>query len=88
DSVGESAVLHATGGAVAFFAASGLSSNYLADIMAEGLYRSLFDSTTSRVGDAVLKGKQYYFNQGAKRYLLDIYNLLGDPAAHAPIHHQ
>ncbi|MCW5202075.1 hypothetical protein VU12_03950 [Desulfobulbus sp. US4] len=86
DSVGESAVLHATGGAVAFFGASGLSRNDLANIMAQGFYQSLFDPEVSTVGDAIVRGKQHYFEQGAKRYSLDIYNLLGDPAAHAPNH--
>jgi hypothetical protein len=85
NSIGESALLKADGAAVGFFGATGLSRNYLADIMAEGFYRSLFDPTNTRVGDAVVQGKQHYFDQGAKRYPLDIYNLLGDPAMLAPV---
>lgn len=85
NSIGESAVLRAGGAAVGFFGATGLSRNYLADIMAQGFYRSLSDSAVSRIGDAVVQGKQHYFSLGAERYPLDIYNLLGDPAALTPV---
>lgn len=85
NSIGESAVLKADGAAVGFYGASGLSRNFLADIMAEGFYRNLFDPATLRVGDAVVQGKQYYYDQGAARYSLDVYSLLGDPAMLVPI---
>ncbi|WYD80217.1 MAG: C25 family cysteine peptidase [Candidatus Electrothrix gigas] len=85
NSIGESAVLRADGGAVGFFGATGLSQNHLADIMAEGLYRNLFDPATFRVGDAIVQGKQYAFEQGTERSFLDIYNLLGDPAMLTPV---
>ncbi|MCI5179491.1 MAG: hypothetical protein D3911_09290, partial [Candidatus Electrothrix sp. AW3_4] len=85
NSIGESAVLRADGGAVSFFGATGLSQNHLADIMAEGLYRNLFDPATFRVGDAIVQGKQYAFEQGTERSFLDIYNLLGDPAMLTPV---
>ncbi|CAK8724592.1 hypothetical protein KKHLCK_14480 [Candidatus Electrothrix laxa] len=86
NSVGESAVLQPNGAAVGFFGATGLSRNYLADILAEGFYSSLLDSKGDRLGDAIVQAKQHYFNvkQGEDRYTLDIYNLLGDPALHAP----
>ena len=85
DSIGEAALLRADGAAVGFFGASGLSRTYLADKIAKGFYRNLFDPQVTRVGDAVVRGKQYYFDQGAERYPLDIYNLLGDPAMLAPL---
>lgn len=86
NSLGETAVLKADGAAVGFFGATGLSRNYLADILAEGFYSSLFDSENRRLGDAVTQAKQHYFNvkQGEKRYTLDIYNLLGDSALLIP----
>ncbi|MCI5123219.1 MAG: hypothetical protein D3925_01765 [Candidatus Electrothrix sp. AR5] len=89
NSVGESAVLQPNGAAVGFFGATGLSRNYLSDIIAEGFYRSLLDSKGDRLGDVVVQAKQHYFNvkQGKERSVLDIYNLLGDPAVHAPIIH-
>ncbi|MGB5684185.1 MAG: C25 family cysteine peptidase, partial [Candidatus Electrothrix sp.] len=85
NSIGESAVLKAGGAAVGFFGATGLSRNYLADIMAEGFYLGLFDPANSRVGDAVVQAKRYSSEQGAKHFALDIYNLLGDPAMLAPV---
>ncbi|XOF33695.1 MAG: C25 family cysteine peptidase [Candidatus Electrothrix sp. YB6] len=87
DSIGETAVLRADGAAVGFFGASGLSENHLADIMAKGFYRSLFDpeNVNPRIGDAVVGAKQYYSAQGGERSVLDIYNLLGDPALHGPV---
>ncbi len=85
--LGETAVLRPDGAAVGFFGATGLSLNYLADIMAEGFYRSLFDSASSRLGDAVKGAKEYYGQQGEVSYPLDIYNLLGDPATLIPVEH-
>jgi hypothetical protein len=83
NSIGESAVLRANGAAVGFYGATGLSKNYLADIIAEGFYRNLADpSGTHRIGDAVFQSKQHYVEvkHGHDTYMLDIYNLLGDPA--------
>lgn len=85
NSIGESAVLKENGAAVGFFGATGLSYNYLADIMADGFYSSLSDPAVGRIGDAVLRAKQQYAEQGAMPYTLDIYNLLGDPAALVPV---
>jgi hypothetical protein len=86
-SIGETAVLRAEGAAVGFFGATGLSRNYLADIITAGFYSSLNNSGTARIGDAVLQAKQQYADQGAERYPLDIYNLLGDPAVSVPVKH-
>ncbi|WP_417914840.1 C25 family cysteine peptidase, partial [Candidatus Electronema sp. JM] len=90
NSLGESAVLRADGGAAVFFGATGLSRNYLADIMAEGFYRSLFSEEQPTVGEAVVQGKQAYVKEkkGADVYILDIYNLLGDPAVRMPTQQQ
>jgi hypothetical protein len=87
NSIGESAVLRAGGGAVGFFGATGLSLNPLADIVTEGFYRSLFNQVAiPRIGDAVLESKRHYLQvkQGKDTYTLDIYNLLGDPAVQMP----
>ncbi|MGB5686943.1 MAG: SdrD B-like domain-containing protein, partial [Candidatus Electrothrix sp.] len=85
NSIGESAVLKADGAAVGFYGATGLSFNYQADIIAKGFYTSLFDPANTRVGDAVMHGKENSFTQGAEASTLDIYNLLGDPAMLAPV---
>ncbi|MCI5160496.1 MAG: hypothetical protein D3917_00425 [Candidatus Electrothrix sp. AX5] len=86
-SIGEAAVLRADGVAAGFFGATGLSKNYLADIMAEGFYRGLLDPATSGVGDAVVKAKRDYAAQGLSNDPLYIYNFLGDPAMSVPIQH-
>ncbi|CAK8715848.1 hypothetical protein GMJAKD_05000 [Candidatus Electrothrix aarhusensis] len=83
-SIGEAAVLRADGVAAGFFGATGLSKNYLADIMAEGFYRGLLDPTTFGVGDAVVKAKRDYAAQGLSNDPLYIYNFLGDPAMSVP----
>jgi hypothetical protein len=83
-SLAETAVLKADGGAVTFFAPSGLSRNFQADLLAEGYYEALFDGQSQRIGDVIIKAKQHYLDQGGARYMLDIYNLLGDPAALIP----
>ncbi|MCI5166000.1 MAG: hypothetical protein D3903_07860, partial [Candidatus Electrothrix sp. GM3_4] len=67
------------------FGATGLSKNYLADIMAEGFYRGLLDPANLGVGDAVVKAKRHYADQGLSNDLLYIYNFLGDPAMSVPV---
>ncbi|MCI5122068.1 MAG: hypothetical protein D3908_12925, partial [Candidatus Electrothrix sp. AUS4] len=86
NSLGETAVLREGGAAVGFLGATGLSKNYLANILAQGFYQSMADLETRRVGDAVIQAKQFYFDvkQGEDRYTLDIYNLLGDSALLIP----
>jgi hypothetical protein len=85
-SVGEAAVLQPDSGAAAFFGASGLSRNHLADILTEGLYQSLADPAAERIGDAVAAAKRHYADkkQGRDAFMLDIYNLIGDPALLMP----
>ncbi|MCI5147444.1 MAG: hypothetical protein D3923_18415 [Candidatus Electrothrix sp. AR3] len=88
NSIGESTVLRANGAASNFFGATGLSENYLADEMITGFYKSLFTPEITRIGDAVVHGKQYYAQKRTERYLLDLYNLLGDPAMLVPMSKQ
>ncbi|WP_417912255.1 SdrD B-like domain-containing protein [Candidatus Electronema sp. TJ] len=87
NSFGETALLKADGGAAAFFGASGLSYNHLADIMAEGFYKGLADPAGNpRIGDAVIHAKRHYAEarKDSDTFMLDIYNLLGDPALLTP----
>ncbi|XCN73970.1 MAG: SdrD B-like domain-containing protein [Candidatus Electrothrix aestuarii] len=84
DSLGEAAVLQAGGSAVGFFGASGTSLNNMTDVMAEGFYTSLFEPGNQRLGDAVKQAKKHYGQQGVHLELLNIYNLLGDPATLVP----
>jgi hypothetical protein len=86
NSFGETALLKAGGGAAAFFGSSGLSYNHLADIMTEGLYKGLADPANPRIGDAAVHAKRHYADkkQGRDAFMLDIYNLIGDPALLTP----
>jgi hypothetical protein len=69
------------GGAIATFAASGLSINYAAKDLNEYLFRSVFDVDGDvRLGDAVQRALRLYRDNGGAIYLTQIYALMGDPA--------
>ncbi len=76
--------MKADGAAIGFFGATGLVKESATYMMSEGFYNSVLDPANSNLGDMIVSGKQYYSDQNDgqndNRYLLDIYNLLGDPA--------
>ena len=80
DSLSELLVLHEGGGAIATWAPTGLSQNDLAVILDEGFFRTAFEDGENILGDVVLKALVDYAVIGKPVYMLDIYNLLGDPA--------
>ncbi|GMQ76774.1 MAG: hypothetical protein BMS9Abin01_2069 [Gammaproteobacteria bacterium] len=80
ESVGEALVIAPGGGAVAVWAPSGLSLNARARILGQGFYRATFADGERVLGEIVLKAQAAYARDGADKYLLDIYNLIGDPA--------
>ncbi len=80
ESLGETMVIAPGGGAIATWAPSGLSLNPLARRLSEGFYRATFDNGELVLGEAILQAQAHYARAGRDRYLLDIYNLLGDPA--------
>jgi hypothetical protein len=80
DSLAEIMVLHQGCGAIAAWAPSGLSNNTLALTLDEGFFRAAFIEHAKVLGDMVLKALKYYALSGKAPYMLDIYNLLGDPA--------
>ncbi len=71
---------------MAAFSPTGLSINDEAVKINEGLLGSLYQEGTMRVGDAVLDSQHFYRAQYPAaaplpwRFMLDIYNLMGDPA--------
>jgi len=79
EGLGETLVISPGGGAVAVWAPSGLSLNPLAKRLSEGFYASTFDNGERLIGEAILQAQAHYARAGRDRYLLDIYNLLGDP---------
>ena len=85
ESIGEQLVIAPDRGAVAVWGPSGLSRNHRARVLGEAFYRATFpgDADTPGellLGEAILSAQRAYAAQGEDLYLLDIYNLLGDPA--------
>jgi hypothetical protein len=79
-SLGEVLVTTATGGAVAVWGPSGLADNAFSRLLAESFYRSTSDITNPLLGDRILRALGEFRGLGGDSSLIDIYNLLGDPA--------
>jgi hypothetical protein len=80
ESLSEQLLLNGGGGAAAIWAPSGLSEHAMARVLGESFYVEAFDSSSRRLGDTVLRAQRRYASRMGDRYLLDIYNLVGDPA--------
>lgn len=80
DSLSEELVLKGDGGAVAVWAPAGLSYNFLSRILDEDFFKATFAGSDAVLGDVILKALQGYSTKGGSIYVMDIYNLLGDPA--------
>lgn len=79
-SLGEVLVKSPSGGAVAVFGPSGLADNEESRRLAEIFYRRTADLGEMRLGDLILRSFAEMRTQGGDESLLDIYNLIGDPA--------
>jgi alpha-tubulin suppressor-like RCC1 family protein len=80
DALGELLVLRQGGGAIAAWAPTGLSENDLAVILDESFFSTVFVDGENILGEVVLKALVDYAGAGKPVYMLDIFNLLGDPA--------
>ncbi|MBI5076232.1 MAG: DUF11 domain-containing protein [Nitrospirae bacterium] len=90
DSLSEALVTKDRGGAVAVWAPSGLSYNYLSKVLDEqffrgGLqnrqfFRSGLQNERVALGNVILKAFRNYQAAGRPAYIMDIFNLQGDPA--------
>jgi hypothetical protein len=78
--LGEAALFQAGGGAVAVWSPTGLSQDPQARILDEALVRALFVDGRRPLGTALLQAQQEFMNRAGWLYILEIYNLLGDPA--------
>ena len=67
-------------GAVAVWAPSGLSMNDQARHLGEGFYGARFGDGERVIGEAILRTQDRYLDQDGELHLIDIYNLIGDPA--------
>ncbi|MCP4902886.1 MAG: hypothetical protein GY906_38480, partial [bacterium] len=81
-SLGEALTLESTGGAIAVWAPTGMSSNFEAMGMNVSLFEQLFDGVEPRLGDivqATLNGAEQGL-EPEERFMLRVYNLIGDPS--------
>jgi hypothetical protein len=79
-SLGEVLVKSPSGGAAAVFGPTGLADNEESRRLAEIFYRRTADRGEMRLGDLILRSFAEMRSQGGDESLLDIYNLIGDPA--------
>ena len=80
DFLGEALVTSPNGGAIAVWSPSGLSKNYRARVLGQAFYRATFEGGERILGEAILSAQRHYAAQGQDREMLDLYNLIGDPA--------
>jgi hypothetical protein len=81
ESLSEALVLKQGGGALAVWSPTGLSLNDEAVVLDKELMKRLFGKGRGRtLGEAVTLVLEDYARGGGMRYMVDIYNLLGDPA--------
>ena len=80
DSLAEALVLKKDGGAAAVWAPSGMSFNIHAKILDTGFFHYIFNNSKAVLGKAIKESLKYYKAMGGPEYMMDIYNLLGDPA--------
>jgi hypothetical protein len=79
DSLAETLVGKAEGGAVAVWAAANYAYAPESLILNAGFFETL-SSANARIGDAIRGGLTKYFSQGHIAYVRYLYNLMGDPA--------
>ncbi|MDX1431229.1 MAG: C25 family cysteine peptidase [Gammaproteobacteria bacterium] len=80
EALGEALVIAPQGGAAAVWSSSGLSLNHRAARLGRGFYESTFTDGELVLGEIILAAQTRYAREGVDKYLLDVYNLIGDPA--------
>ncbi len=80
DSLGTSLLLKQNGGAISVISPSGMSLNSQALILAKSFYESYLEDPNRPLGTVFLNALGKSSTAGVSGYMLDIYNLLGDPA--------
>jgi len=80
DSLSETLVTRDRGGAVAVWAPTGLSYNYLSKVLDEEFFRGGLGHRGVALGDVILGAFRNYQTTGKPAYIMDIFNLQGDPA--------
>ena len=80
DCLGEELLMKEGGGAIGVWAPTGLSMNDAAQQLDGGFFQSRFTDGEQVLGDTVRSALEDYGSIGLEKYMLQIYNLLGDPA--------
>lgn len=80
DSLGVRILLKQNGGVSAVFSPTGMSINSHALALGKSFYQSYFEKHGQTLGEIVLQALNRSKEQGISEYMLDIYNILGDPA--------
>jgi hypothetical protein len=80
ESLAQGLIMKNQGGAVAVWAPSGLSFNKDAVYLNRAFFQSAFVEGERILGDVILKSLKDYSSTDGDRFMLDIYNLFGDPA--------
>ena len=80
NSLSEALVLKKDGGAAAVWSPTGLSFDSQAKILDEEFFKADFNAKKAVLGDVILKAFNGFNNAGGQAFMIDIYNLLGDPA--------
>jgi len=79
DTLSEAVILRKDGGAIAVWGPTGASSNFLACNLAEEFFYNIFQSDKKTLGRAVLQAIENFTHKGGPLFMVNIYNLLGDP---------
>jgi hypothetical protein len=79
-SLGESLVTRSGGGAIAVWAPSGLATAQDAETLQALVFERAFSAPNRRLGDLLRDATRAYHDSGAGPELIEIYQLLGDPA--------
>ncbi|MBT4363205.1 MAG: hypothetical protein HOD17_01835, partial [Desulfobacteraceae bacterium] len=80
DNLGESLVMHDSGGAIAVWAPTGLSNNSHALVLGKEFMKAMLVDKEPVLGDIVLRSLEKLSEIGGAQIELDVYTLLGDPA--------
>ncbi len=80
DTLGEELVLKQEGGTIAVFSPTGMSINKEAVILDKEFFRSYFLNQRKVLGAIILETLKNGKINGVSGYMLDIYNIIGDPA--------
>lgn len=79
--LGETLTLAENKGAIAVFAPSGVTYDPAARIFGDRLFEEAFGTyAQDTLGEAILEASSRFRAEGGADYMLDVYNLLGDPA--------